>query len=84
MATPPKYISDAATLGLEYYRAGKGGAGLTEQTLADARAMAKGTISDDKIVRANAWQARHAVDLDAPQNSNADDPDYPGADALGH
>ena len=84
MATPPKYISDAATLGLEYYRAGKGGAGLTDQTLADARAMAKGTISDDKILRANAWQARHAVDLDAPQNSNADDPDYPGAGAVAH
>lgn len=84
MATPPKYISDAAALGLEYYRAGKGGAGLTDQTLADARAMAKGTISDDKILRANAWQARHAVDLDAPQNRNADDPDYPGAGAVAH
>ena len=84
MATPPKYISDAATLGLEYYRAGKGGAGLTEQTLADARLMAKGSITDDKILRANAWQARHAVDLDAPQNSNSDDPDYPGAGAVAH
>jgi len=84
MATPPKYISDAAALGLEYYRAGKGGAGLTDQTLADARLMAKGTISDAKILRANAWQARHAVDLDAPQNRNADDPDYPGAGAVAH
>ena len=84
MATPPKYISDAASLGLEYYRAGKGGAGLTDQTLADARLMAKGSITDDKILRANAWQARHAVDLDAPQNSNADDPDYPGAGAVAH
>ena len=49
MATPPKYISDAATLGLEYYRAGKGGAGLTDQTLADARLMAKGTITDGQV-----------------------------------
>ena len=84
MATPPKYISDAAALGLEYYRAGKGGAGLTDQTLADARLMAKGSITDDKILRANAWQTRHANDLDAPQNSNADDPDYPGAGAVAH
>ena len=84
MATPPKYISDAATLGLEYYRAGKGGAGLTDQTLADARLMARGTITDAKILRANAWQARHAVDLEPAQNSNADDPDYPGAGAVAH
>jgi hypothetical protein len=84
MATPPKYISDAASLGLEYYRAGKGGAGLADQTLTDARLMAKGKITDDKILRANAWQARHAVDLDAPQNRNADDPDYPGAGAVAH
>jgi hypothetical protein len=84
MATPPKYISDAAALGLEYYRAGKGGAGLTDQTLADARLMAKGSITDDKILRANAWQARHASDLDAPQNRNANDPDYPGAGAVAH
>jgi hypothetical protein len=84
MATPPKYISDAATLGLEYYRAGKGGAGLTDQTLADARLMAKGSITDDKILRVNAWQLRHASDLDAPQNHIADDPDYPGAGAVAH
>lgn len=84
MATPPKYISDAAALGLEYYRAGKGGAGLTDQTLADARLIAHGSITDDKILRANAWQLRHASDLDAPQNRNADDPDYPGAGAVAH
>jgi hypothetical protein len=84
MATPPKYISDAAALGLEYYRAGKGGAGLTDQTLADARLMAKGSITDDKILRANAWQLRHASDLDAPQNHIANDPDYPGAGAVAH
>jgi hypothetical protein len=77
-------MSDAAILGLEYYRAGKGGAGLTDQTLADARLMAKGSITDDKILRANAWQLRHASDLDAPQNHNANDPDYPGAGAVAH
>jgi hypothetical protein len=84
MAIAPKYMSDAATLGLDYYRAGKGGAGLTDQTLADARLMAKGTVTDDKILRANAWQLRHASDLNAPQNHNANDPDYPGAGAVAH
>jgi len=46
--------------------------------------MARGTITDAKILRANAWQARHASDLDAPQNHNANDPDYPGAGAVAH
>jgi len=63
---------------------GHGGAGITDGTLREARSMAKGIVSDDKIMRANAWQARHAVDLDAPQNSNADDKDYPGAGAVAH
>ena len=63
---------------------GHGGAGITDGTLREARSMAKGIVSDDKIMRANAWQARHAVDLDAPQNSNPDDKDYPGAGAVAH
>jgi hypothetical protein len=84
MATPPQYIIDAARDGLRHYAMGHGGAGITDGTLREARSMAKGIVSDDKIMRANAWQARHAVDLDAPQNSNADDKDYPGAGAVAH
>jgi len=84
MATPPQYIIDAARDGLRHYAMGHGGAGITDGTLREARAMAKGIVSDDKIMRANAWQARHAVDLDAPQNSNPDDKDYPGAGAVAH
>lgn len=82
--SPPEYIQAAARQGLEYNRAGRGGDGLTDQTLREARLMADGTISDDKIIRANAWAARHAVDLQAAKNSNADDKEFPGAGAVAH
>ena len=78
----PEYIQAAARTGLEYNRAGRGGDGLTDQTLREARLMAEGQISDDKIIRANAWAARHAVDLQAAKNRDADDPQFPGAGAV--
>ena len=82
--TPPQYISDAAERGLELLREGKGGDGLTEGTKAAARKMAAGEISDEKIVKASAWGARHKVDLESPNNSNPKDPDYPAAGAVAH
>ena len=81
---PPQYISDAAEKGLELLREGKGGDGLTEGTKAAARKMAAGEISDEKIVKASAWGARHKVDLESPNNSNPKDPDYPAAGAVAH
>lgn len=84
MPTPPKYISAAARTGLEYYADGRAGDGLTDKTVREARDMADGKISDSKIVRANAWGARHAVDLEAPKNSDASDPEFPGAGAVAH
>ena len=83
-ATPPGYIRGAARKGLEYNRAGLGGDGLTEQTIREARLMADGTVSDDKAIRASAWAARHAADLDAPQNRDPQDPGFPGAGAVAH
>jgi HK97 family phage prohead protease len=83
-ATPPGYIRGAARKGLEYNRAGLGGDGLTDQTIREARLMADGTVSDDKAVRASAWGARHAVDLDASQNRDPQDPGFPGAGAVAH
>lgn len=80
----PQYIQDAAARGLEYNREGYGGDGLTEGTLREARAMARGEMTDDKVVRANAWSARHEPDLDAPQNRDPDHPDWPGAGAVAH
>ena len=83
-ATPPGYIRGAARKGLEYNRAGLGGDGLTDQTISEARLMADGTVSDSKAIRASAWGARHAVDLEAPQNRDPQDPGFPGAGAVAH
>jgi hypothetical protein len=80
----PQYISDAAERGLELLREGKGGDGLTEGTKAAARKMAAGEVSEEKIIKASAWGARHKVDLESPNNSNPKDPDYPAAGAVAH
>ena len=80
----PQYIRDAAAKGLEYYAQGLAGDGLVSATVREARAMSRGEISEDKVVRASAWGARHAPDLDAPQNSNADNDEFPGAGAVAH
>ena len=80
----PDYVARAAARGLELNREGFGGDGLADSTIRDAREMADGEVSNSKIVRANAWAARHAVDLDAPQNTDRDHPDWPGAGAVAH
>ena len=80
--TIPAYIRDAASRGLELYADGYGGDGLVERTIREARLMANGEISEDKVTRVSAWAARHRVDLDAAQNSDASDPDWPGAGAV--
>lgn len=82
--TVPKYVQDAAARGLELRRDGFGGDGLTEQTIREAGLMARGQMSDDKVVRANAWAARHAPDLRASQNSDPDHPRWPGPGAVAH
>jgi HK97 family phage prohead protease len=82
--TVPQYVRRAAARGLELRREGYGGDGLTEGTIREARLMARGQMSDDKVVRANAWAARHAPDLDAPQNRNPEHPQWPGAGAVAH
>ena len=80
----PEYIRDAAARGLELRREGFGGDGLTDQTVREAQAMARGEMSDDKVVRALAWSARHAPSLDAPQNRDPEHPDWPGNGAVAH
>jgi HK97 family phage prohead protease len=84
MPDVPGYMADAARKGLAYRADGYGGDGLTEGTIREARAIADGTMSDDKVIRANAWGARHAVDLEAPQNSDSGNDDFPGAGAVAH
>lgn len=78
----PQYIRSAARKGLDYYGKGMGGDGLVARTIREAREMASGRISEDKVIRANAWGARHMVDLRAPQNSNADHKEFPGKGAV--
>lgn len=80
----PAYIRRAASRGLELRADGFGGDGLTEGTVREAREMAAGRVTEDKVVRANAWGARHAVDLDSPNNSDADSDGWPGAGAVAH
>ena len=83
-ATPPNYMQEAAARGLELRREGFAGDGVTDKTVREAREMADGNISDDKIIRAFAWSQRHAVDLRAPKNNDPDHPEWPGAGAVAH
>ena len=78
----PQYIRDAAARGLELRAKGYGGDGLVDRTIREARLMAAGEVSEDKVVRVAAWTARHLVDLDAPQNSDADADGWPGNGAV--
>jgi HK97 family phage prohead protease len=80
--TLPAYIRDAAARGLELRAEGFGGDGLVERTIREARLIAAGEVSEDKVVRVAAWAARHMVDLDAPQNSDPDAEGWPGAGAV--
>jgi uncharacterized protein len=80
--TLPKYIRDAAARGLELRAEGYGGAGLVDRTIREARLMADGEVSEDKVVRVAAWAARHLVDLEARKNSDPDDDEWPGAGAV--
>jgi len=78
----PQYVRDAAARGLELRAEGYGGDGLVERTIREARLMAAGEVSEDKVIRVAAWAARHLVDLDAPQNSDADADGWPGNGAV--
>jgi HK97 family phage prohead protease len=79
----PAYMRAAARRGLAYYADGKGGDGLVEKTIRDARLMADGQVSDDKWIAIAAWIARHLVDLDSPDaNPNSDN--YPSAGVVAH
>jgi len=77
----PDYVSDAARRGLDWHAEGKSGDGTTDQTIAEARAMAGGNVSEDKLRRMNPWFQRHRPDMDAPKNK-PDNEDFPGAGAV--
>jgi uncharacterized protein len=79
----PAYMRAAARRGLAYYSEGKGGDGLVEKTIREARLMAEGKVSDDKWIRIAAWIARHLADLDSP-NANPESDNYPSAGVVAH
>jgi hypothetical protein len=79
----PAYMRAAARRGLEYYEEGLAGDGVTPGTIREARAMAEGTVSDDKWIRIAAWIARHLVDLDSP-DADPDSDNYPSAGVVAH
>ena len=79
----PAYIRQAAARGLEFYEDGLGGDGLVERTIREARAMARGEISEDKVVRVAAWAARHEPDLRA-DGARPDDDGFPSPGAVAH
>ena len=81
--TVPGYIQQAAAQGLEYHREGKSGSGVVERTVREAAAMARGDVSEDKVVRAAAWAARHRADLDATGARPGED-GYPTPGAVAH
>jgi len=81
---PPEYIKENARKGLNFYKEGLAGDGLTDQTVKEAQDMARGDITHDKLIRASAWGKRHKVDLESAKNSNADNEDYPGPGAVAH
>jgi hypothetical protein len=81
--TPPAYMRAAARRGLQYYEDGKGGDGLVERTIREARAMARGSVTADKWVRIRAWIARHLSDLDSP-TARPDSDGYPSAGVVAH
>jgi len=79
----PAYMRASARRGLELYAEGKGGDGLVERTIREARLMADGQVSDDKWIRIAAWIARHMDDLDAP-DADPDSDGYPSAGVVAH
>ena len=81
--TPPVYVREAAEQGLEFHRQGLSGDGVTEQTVREAAAMARGDVTEDKAIRVAAWAARHRIDLDADGARPGED-GYPTPGAVAH
>ena len=61
----PSFVSANARRGLDLLEFA--GDGLRPQTVREARQMASGDISADKVRRMAAWLARHATDLNSPR-----------------
>ena len=65
MVSVPSYVSANASRGLDLIEFA--GDGLQPATVREARAMAGGNVSENKVTRMAAWFARHKGDLDSPK-----------------
>jgi len=61
----PSYVRENARRGLDMLEFA--GDGLRPKTVREARAMARGQMTADKVRRMAAWLARHKVDLTSPR-----------------
>lgn len=61
----PSYVRANARRGLDLLEFA--GDGLRPRTVREARAMARGEMTADKVRRMAAWLARHETDLDSPR-----------------
>jgi len=61
----PEFMRANARKGLKYHEEGLSGDGLQPATVADARRMADGEVSETKWRKIAPWIARHMVDLEA-------------------
>lgn len=75
----PQFIRNNAARGLKYLSEGFGGDGLTDTAKREAREMAAGRITENKVRKMAPWFARHKVDGQAPKNKDSSHPQYPGA-----
>ena len=81
--TAPAYFRASARRGLRWVEEGRGGDGLLDRTIAEARAMAEGNITAEKWVRLRSFLARQIVNFDAPAaNPNHEDYPSPGVVAI--
>lgn len=64
MVAVPEFVSSNAKRGLKLLE--YSGDGLKPQTVLEARQMASGTITANKVRRMAAWLARHSTDLNSP------------------
>lgn len=65
MVAVPAFVASNARRGLDLLEFA--GDGLRDRTVTEARSMARGNVSADKVKRMAAWFARHRPDLDSPR-----------------
>ena len=79
----PDYVRNAAARGLSFVEDGLAGDGLQPETITEARELAAGRVETEKLVRMAAWIRRHRGDWEGvPQNSDANNEDFPGPGAV--